>query len=69
MALTLAIWVTSQPGVCDCECGYNGGCVCLGLGVGGEVWAESMTVLVFSIQLCAYVCVCDWMQKSLHMSV
>lgn len=27
--------------------GINGGCVCLGLGVAGEVWAETMIVLVF----------------------
>lgn len=69
MALTLAIWVTFYPHVCDCECGYNGGCVCLGLGVGGEVWTESMIVLVFPVQMCAYVCVYDRMQKCLYMSV
>lgn len=49
--------------------GINGGCVCLGLCVGGEVWAETILILLFPTQMCAYVCICDSVQKNLHVSV
>lgn len=61
VALTL-VCVTVNAGISD-------GCVCLKLGIGGEVWAETIIILVFPAKMCAYVCICDSVQKNLHVSV
>lgn len=68
MALTLAAWVSSQPGMCV-NMSINSGCVGWELGVGGEVWAGTMVVLVFPTQMHACICICDTVQRTLPMSV
>lgn len=61
--------VTSQSSVCDCECGYQWWLCVSGAGCWEEVWAETMIVLVFPTQIRAYVCICDSVQKNLHVRV